>query len=218
MDQKADDKTIAIMLRKPEGELGKQVAKNLNKSNFNMVNRSIEALSVKAGDSILEIGFGNGAHIKDILSQAENVHYMGIDFADTMVEEATASHVQEIAAKQVEIHLASSEDIPFADERFDKVLAVNTLYFWEKPQDHLHEILRVLKPGGVLSLAIRSKAFMQKLPFVQHGFTMYTQEEAEKLIEENGFKILKSEYTKEPMQDFDGVVSEPDFIVIKAMK
>lgn len=218
MDQKADDKTIASMLRKPEGELGKQVAKNLNKSNFSMINQSIEALSVQDGDSILEIGFGNGAHIKDILSQAENVHYVGIDFAETMVTVATENYAQEIKNKQVEIHLASSENIPFDNGRFDKVLAANTLYFWEKPEDHLQEILRVLKPGGVMSLAIRSKAFMQKLPFVQHGFTMYTQEEAEKLIEENGFKILKSEYTKEPMQDFDGVVSEPDFIVIEAVK
>lgn len=218
MDQKADDKTIAAMLRKPEGELGKQVAKNLNKSNFSMVNKSIEALSVQEGNSILEIGFGNGAHIRDILSQAENVRYVGIDFAETMVAEATASHEQEIKNNQVEIHLASSDSIPFGDATFDKVLAANTLYFWENPEDHIKEIHRVLKVGGVLSLAIRSKAFMQKLPFVQHGFTMYTQEEAEKLIKECGFRIFKSEYTKEPLQDFDGVVSEPDFIVIAAIK
>lgn len=218
MDQKADDKTIATMLRKPEGELGKQVAKNLNKSNFNMINQSIEGLSVKAGDSILEIGFGNGVHIKDILNKAENVRYAGIDFAETMVAEATDSHKSEIENEQVEIHLASSDNIPFPNESFDKVLAANTLYFWEKPEDHFEQIHRVLKPGGVLSLAIRSKAFMQKLPFVQHGFTMYTQEEAEKLIKDSGFKILKSTYTKEPLQDFDGVVSEPDFIVIAAEK
>lgn len=218
MDQKADDKTIAAMLRKPEGELGKQVAKNLNKSNFSMINQSIEALSVQDGNSILEIGFGNGAHIKDILNQAGNLRYVGIDFAETMVAEATESHEQEIKKNQVEIHLASSDNIPFGDATFDKVLAANTLYFWENPEDHIKEIHRVLKVGGVLSLAIRSKAFMQKLPFVQHGFTMYTQEEAEKLIKDSGFKIFKSEYTKEPLQDFDGVVSEPDFIVIAAIK
>ena len=195
MDQKADDKTIATMLRKPEGDLGKQVAKNLNKSNFNMINQSIEALSMKDGESILEIGFGNGAHIKDILSKAENIRYTGIDFAETMVAEATQNHLQEIKNNQVEIHLASSDSIPFDGGSFDKVLAANTLYFWEKPEDHLQQILKVLKLGGVLSLAIRSKEFMRKLPFVQHGFTMYTQEEAEELIEDSGFRIMKSEYT-----------------------
>lgn len=218
MKQEQELKTFASMLAKPEGEMGKKVAENLNKSNAYMIEYTIEALSIKEGDRILEIGFGNGAHIKDILDKDKGVHLTGIEIAETMIGEATSRYSKEIENKQVEIHLASSENIPFAENSFDKVLAANTLYFWENPHLHLKQVYKVLKPGGVFCLSYRSKAFLEPLPFVQYGFTLYSQEEGEQLFKENGFKILKSEHIKEPLKEFEGVVTEPDFIVITAVK
>lgn len=218
MDQKPDNKAFAKMLAKPEGEMGKKVAENLNKSNAYMIEYAIEVLSIKEGDHILEIGFGNGAHIKEILDKGKEIRFTGIEIAETMIGEATSRYSKEIENKQVEIHLASSENIPFAVDSFDKILAANVLYFWENPHIHLQQIYKALKPGGVFCLSYRSKAFLEPLPFVQYGFALYSQKEGEQVFKENGFKILKSEHIKEPLKDFEGVITEPDFIVICATK
>jgi len=55
-----------------------------------------------------------------------------------------------IQAGRVQIEQASASRLPFADEKFDLVTAVETLYYWPNPATDLQEVLRVLKPGGTL--------------------------------------------------------------------
>ena len=45
---------------------------------------------------------------------------------------------------------ASVSRLPFADDKFDLVTAIETQYYWPNLQDDMKEILRVLKPGGRL--------------------------------------------------------------------
>ena len=42
--------------------------------------------------------------------------------------------------------------LPFWSDSFDRVFSVNTVYFWENPQEQLREMARVLKPHGRLLL------------------------------------------------------------------
>lgn len=44
--------------------------------------------------------------------------------------------------------------LPYDDESFDKVIAVETLYFWPDPVANLKEVHRILKPGGLVALAM----------------------------------------------------------------
>mmetsp|Transcript_40964 Transcript_40964/g.100590 ORF Transcript_40964/g.100590 Transcript_40964/m.100590 type:complete len:117 (-) Transcript_40964:51-401(-) len=37
-----------------------------------------------------------------------------------------------------------------ADDSIDKVMHMNVLYFWDDPEASLREILRVMKPGGLM--------------------------------------------------------------------
>jgi ubiquinone/menaquinone biosynthesis C-methylase UbiE len=44
------------------------------------------------------------------------------------------------------------ESLPFADNAFDKALAINSMQVWPDAAAGLHEIWRVMRPGGQIAL------------------------------------------------------------------
>ena len=51
---------------------------------------------------------------------------------------------------RVEVQHSSVSALPFLDNMFDLVTAVETHYFWPDLVNDMKEVLRVLKPGGTL--------------------------------------------------------------------
>jgi ubiquinone/menaquinone biosynthesis C-methylase UbiE len=49
----------------------------------------------------------------------------------------------------------SADVLPFPDQMFDAVACLETLEFTPRPEDTLGELMRVLRPGGVLLLTNR---------------------------------------------------------------
>src|SRR5262249_47297318 len=82
----------------------------------------------------------------------------GADPSELMVEIAARRNRSLIEAARVDVVLARVESLPFPDNTFDKVLCVHVLYFWKDIEASLHQIARVLKPGGRLGLLFRTKA------------------------------------------------------------
>ena len=88
------------------------------------------------------------------VAQATNVHVTGIDLSQTMVQAASRRNAQTIKSGRVELRLGDAMTLPFADEQFDKIMSIHTLYFWPDPLSTLAEIFRVLKPGGKLAITL----------------------------------------------------------------
>lgn len=216
--EKPDPVEIAKMLRKPEGEFGLQVAEKMNDSNKEMIEWAVEKLDIRKGDSILEIGFGNGKHIKLILEFKEHLRYTGLDFSDSMMKIASDTYQREIESGKVSFFQGISSDMPFSPNSFDKIFTVNTLYFWHNPISDLQNILRVLKPGGVFCMSFRSKSYMLELPFTQYGFTLYEQHDAKDLLEQAGFAISDVQIKREVAQEWNGKTLYPENIFIVASK
>ena len=53
---------------------------------------------------------------------------------------------------RADLRCGSVERLPFADETFDKVLAINSMQAWPDARAGLREIRRVLKHGGNVAL------------------------------------------------------------------
>src|SRR5690606_5227869 len=130
MDDEETFKEIAKQLRKPKGEIGHQVAVKMNESNAEMNRRAIEELNLTTNNHLLEIGMGNGLFVKEIYSKQEDIQYTGLDYSEQMVEEAIKINQQLINLGKVKFNLGTADQIPFHDNSFDKVLTVNTIYFW----------------------------------------------------------------------------------------
>ena len=60
----------------------------------------------------------------------------------------------EVLDKQVFVTLGSAEKLPYEDEKFDLVTAVETVYFWPHLPDCLKEVRRVLKQGGKFAIMV----------------------------------------------------------------
>ena len=100
--------------------------------------------------SVLEVGCGVGAQLQVLLRRFPDTRFTGIDASATQLERARGFLSEAVAAGRVELTQASAFCLPFPDASFD-----GACIYWvlEHLPDHvgaLREVLRVLKPGGVL--------------------------------------------------------------------
>jgi len=197
-------KSIAAQLRKPEGEYAIQIGEFMNNGNLLINLNAIENLKLNDGDQILEIGMGNGFFVKNILSFGDSVKYSGCDYSETMVNESLNRNKEFVLNGRAAFFQANADNLPFENESFDKVMTVNTIYFWENPEAVLAEIRRILKPKGGIVIGIRPKRTMEKYPFVKYGFNMFSKDDIVNLLSDNFFKVESIIEQIEPEQEYEG--------------
>src|SRR6266852_470940 len=129
----------ARLLSKPEGELGVAIGRTMNENNAQVIEAAYRRLGVQAGDSVLEIGFGNGQTLPILMRQADGLFYGGLDISETMVSEALNFNRALIDTGQATFYLGSGETIPCPTASFDRAVAVNVVYFWPDPVRVLSE-------------------------------------------------------------------------------
>jgi ubiquinone/menaquinone biosynthesis C-methylase UbiE len=139
---------LAPHFRKPEGEIGKEVGRQMAKHNEEAVAFTIKCLEVQPADHILEIGFGPGEGIAQSVQLTPNGYVAGIDISDVMLEMAKERNHRAMMQEHVELTLGEARSMPYEDESFHKLFAVNVFHFWKDPAIELAECFRVLRPGG----------------------------------------------------------------------
>lgn len=105
--------------------------------------------------AVLEIGFGSGRLVELLLARKTYSLVAGVDPTPAMVRMAAARPKVRRAGDRVDLRLGDAERLPWADARFDVVLAVHSFQFWSDPAAGLREIRRVAAPGGLLRLLLR---------------------------------------------------------------
>ena len=180
---------LASQLRCPNGDKALEVGLSMNKANYNLNRECINLLELNDENVVLEIGPGNGAFVQEILQEAKGINYVGIDISTALVAEASRLNDTQIRKGSAKFECGDSRALPFDAGYFDRVFTVHTLYFWDKPYEHLSEIRRVLKPSGTFCIAFGNREFMKNLPFVKYGFEFYDDSSACHLLREVGFKI-----------------------------
>jgi ubiquinone/menaquinone biosynthesis C-methylase UbiE len=189
---------FASQLRKPGFLFGKKVGLQMNAGNAFLYDFTLNAMQLKDGESILEIGFGNGKFFKQIFSKANNLKISGIDYSAKMIKEANVLNKDSIQSGHLTLINGNSDAMPFSANQFDKVFCLNVIYFWDDPAAHLKEVYRILKPGGKFYAVIRSKEQMQYMPFTKYGFSMYNETEWLDLLNNSDFKNLSALPITEP--------------------
>jgi ubiquinone/menaquinone biosynthesis C-methylase UbiE len=203
-------------LAKPEGEIGLAIANSLNSINADPLAWAFSAVTPDNGDRILEIGFGNGHTIPQVLELAEQLTYAGIDISETMVNEAKRFNAAGIADRRVDLRVASSSLIPFPNAVFDRALTVNTLYFWPDPAVDLKEIRRVLKLGGKLVIGSVSPSSAQANPLFKHGFRFLSQEKLVDLLGNAGFSDVSIDVHRSIRKMPNGESYEVEYLITSA--
>src|SRR5262245_22416683 len=113
---------------------------------------AVSLLDVQRCDRVLEIGFGPGIAIQELSRVAVEGRVCGLDHSARMLQQARQRNAAAIRAGRVDLRLGSVESLPAFEIPFDKVLAVNTVIFWKRPDQRLEELRRVLRVGGRMAI------------------------------------------------------------------
>ncbi len=108
---------------------------------------TISLLDIQPEDQVLELGFGAGRAIELVAAQASSGHVYGLDHSQEMVRAASRRNAQAIKAGHVTLYHGDLATLPFADNQFDKIFSIQTLYFWSDPSQTLAEIFPRTQTG-----------------------------------------------------------------------
>jgi arsenite methyltransferase len=108
---------------------------------------------IEEGSVVLDIGCGAGFDLYAAsLFVGEQGKVAGVDLTREMVDRAR-TNIAALNVKNAEVHLVSSELLPFAGDTFDNVISNGVINLSPRKQALFTEIFRALKPGGRLQFA-----------------------------------------------------------------
>ena len=186
---------------KPNGEEGKQLLERMNESHFEVTGWALGHWNINSNDNILDIGCGGGATLKRMSNDIVEGHLTGIDYSHTSVNVSTSNNLEDVQRGKMKIIEGSVESLPFEENYFDKIITVESFYFWPNHLENLKEVLRVLKVDGEFLLVadIYNKEGLddQTLNNIKE-FNLYnpTTLEFYTLLSDAGFRNIKI-YTRE---------------------
>ncbi|SHG80399.1 Methyltransferase domain-containing protein [Pollutimonas bauzanensis] len=211
---------LAQQLREPHGADGIEVAATMHQSNIGMTRACFASLAVAPGETLLEIGHGNGAHVPEFFEDRPSLLYQGLELSALMQREATRLNRDLVSNGKARFEAYGGFAFPFGDQSFDKAMTVNTLYFLPDPLAFLSQIHRTLKLGGNFSMAFAAREFMQTLSFASYGFRLYDVEEVRQMVSSSGLEVLGTDVHEETVMSKErpGTSVRREFIVIRAGK
>ena len=170
----------------PKGWMGRVMLRVMNYGHAPLTNWGLDLVEFQPGWTMLDIGCGGGATLKRLLKRSEGAQAYGIDISEESVAKARKVNAA-VLNKQVFVCHGSAEKLPYEDEKFDLVTAVETVYFWPNLPGCLQEVRRVLKPSGCFVIMVEVIEGDSMWTNVVEGMTAYSPEQLKKLLDEAGF-------------------------------
>lgn len=178
---------------------------------------------LRDGDSLLDLGCGNGRVYEFLQKGEKDVRYTGLDFSEKLIEQGRKKY------PDAAFVVSDMTELPFKEESFDHVWAIASFHHLptrELRKRCLDEIQRVLKPGGYFIMTCWSlfqkkyrSAFLKNWKYLlkadlerfsdlqipwknQSGETLaeryyhaFTPRRLCKLVQESGFEIVDEFYS-----------------------
>ena len=137
---------------RPQGFWGKMMIKSMNKGHSELTDWALVHLEIKRNYNALDIGCGGGKTVSKLCKRIGNGKVFGIDYSELCVEKSKKLNKNNIMCGKASILQSAVSSLPFEDNKFDVITAVETYYFWPDKLNDLKEVYRVLKSGGKLLL------------------------------------------------------------------
>lgn len=147
----------------------------------------IEKYRARLGDEIKILDAGCGAGL--LLKKMESLGTCyGIDISQIAVDFCKKRGINNV-------QVADAAGIPYSDNTFDVVVALDVIEHIENDKEAIREIYRVLKPGGIAIVTVPAFMFLWGVTdIVSRHIRRYTLPELRKKIESGNFSIIRSSY------------------------
>jgi ubiquinone/menaquinone biosynthesis C-methylase UbiE len=122
----------------------------MNSRHSKVTDWGLSQISIEKHYTVLDAGCGGGRTVSKLAAVATQGKVYGVDFSKESVAVANRINRQWIDMARVEIREGSVSQLPFPEDVFDLVTAVETHFWWPDLPADMREVLRVLKPGGRL--------------------------------------------------------------------
>lgn len=189
------DSLLRTQFGKPSGAFGSQFMRPLlNFVNMRLMNTAVDLLDAQPNDVVMDIGFGGGYSLLALADRVTRGQVTGVDYSQEMVDGAANLIQQRHLEGRLRVECADVATLPFENETFDKVLTVNSVYYWSDVARGLREIARVMKPHGKLAVGFRSRTSLRLFTLAWPGFALYEPREFAEIMEKAGFKVLRVEH------------------------
>ncbi|MEZ0052370.1 ubiquinone/menaquinone biosynthesis C-methylase UbiE [Mycobacterium sp. MAA66] len=125
----------------------------------------IEAAKVTDGQKLLDAGCGFGGTIGQINASRCDMNITGLNI-DPRQLAAAAAQTTPLNGNTIDWVEADACQLPFQDNSFDRILAVECIFHFPSREKFLAEAARVLKPGGYLAVSdfVPTMMFFGKTP------------------------------------------------------
>lgn len=155
-----------------------------------MSRAAFAALEVRAGDHVLEVGFGGG-ELSALLIGA-GVRVTGVDISEAMVRRARRRFAREVNEGRAVFLVGDAAALPVEGERFDAACSVNAIYFWRDLDAVLVEFARLLRREGTLLLSFQIAEAVRAWPGHRHGFIAWEEADVQRAVERAGFRVIST--------------------------
>lgn len=187
--------------RKPHGSAGAEMLRGMNEHHYAVTGWALGFLDLKGESRVLDIGCGGGETLRRMAERIIDGHLTGVDYSPLSVEMSASLNRADVDSGKMDIIFASVSQLPFEDNSFDRIITVESFYFWPEPEKDLREVLRVLDKDGIFLITadIHGDAELSsedKENIEKYGLFNPTTDEFRELLETAGFRDVTI-HTKE---------------------
>ena len=139
--------------QKPSGLIGRVITKIWSFYFKKLSLWAIKQTTISDNYRILEIGYGGGSTIKNLLALNKNLEIHGIDISKESYRTAQRVHSNSIRKGSVQLKIGNVENMPYQNNYFDRIFAIQTHIFWKDIKKSFQEVYRVMSSNSTLIIA-----------------------------------------------------------------
>lgn len=165
---------------------------------------------------VLDVGTGAGAVPESIISSFPGIRMLATDIAPGMIEAVDNKHIPNVSTRVVDASQMNNASGLGTDGTFSHAFSTFMIMFTLEPMNVVREMQRVLKPGGLIGLALWGEVvgpnklweeacqtldptYRLPSPFIDPN-AWRTPREVEDALRAVGFKEIRTEVYKVPFE------------------